>query len=119
MNADTITSFAQFVIPSGRAALVEMIQEFKKAYGENWLKKFKEENGEFSFLVDIVANYDARDAFAELKSYVSDLIDGDKSLETWQKIAARGAANLVLNGNYSNILDTHKALREEIDRPRF
>ena len=118
MDAANLQNFVQFLLPTGRAALVEMVREFKTAYGANWIVNFKAENPDASFLVDIVANHDAPAAFLELRSFVSELID-EAEISAFEKMFARSVATATLNGNYSHILETHKALREEMDKPRF
>lgn len=118
MDANTLQSYINFCLPDGRAALVGILHEYKKAYGSKWLEKFKEENGDFVFIVDIVVNHEGQKGFEALAKAVSTMID-EAQLPLWQEIPVRTLASTTLHANQENILDTLRALRAEIDKPRF
>lgn len=115
---DQLSNYVNFVMPSGRAALVEAMRQYKTAYGAEWLTKFKAANPELTDLVDIIANYDAEPAFHELLEYADAMIEANVEGSFFQ-IAAKTAAKTTIDANRQNILDTHAALRAEIDKPRF
>ncbi len=95
-----------------------MIREYKAVYGAEWIKNFQEENPDFSFIVDLVANYDEPTAFTMLEKHVDNVID-DYDLSFVESFLAKSAASAALSQNRQNVFAAHRLLKAKIDKPRF
>jgi hypothetical protein len=94
------------------------IGEYKRTYGAEWFKQFKEKNPHLVFIVDIVANYNFDDAILKLKSFVFQEID-ESTENYFAKIAKRLVVESLLTNNRKDLSDFHSHLKAEIDKPRF
>lgn len=59
--------FAALVSPSGQQQLVDFVRKAKEERGANWLPEIKREFPLFSWIVDLVCNKTANEAFAALQ----------------------------------------------------
>lgn len=88
---------ATLLSPAGQQQLVDFVRRAKEDRGKHWLPEIKREYPTFSWIVDLVANKTADEAFAELQAefpvFPLHLVEG-------------------------KIHNLHAALSAEIDKPR-
>ncbi len=118
MDLTQIESYKYFFSDDGRAAIVAEIQKFKKTHGKHWLKEFKADFPDLVFIVDLIANHNATDAFLKLKEFIGGEIKA-KGLSIFQELAARGLIFGVLETSKPQIFKFHSELKAEIDRKQF
>jgi hypothetical protein len=102
----------------GREELGAAMAAFRRSYGEEWLEEFKAKNPDYSLIVELAANYDFPQAFAELKKYILARI-ADENGGYLQGRIFQGVAEAFLNGSHDELRILHSFVRAEIDRPRF
>jgi hypothetical protein len=66
-----LTEMLAFVSPNGQQQLIDFVREAKDTRGENWLPQIKEEFPTFSWIVELVADRTADEAFEELQAAFS------------------------------------------------
>jgi hypothetical protein len=54
--------------PAGQQQLIEFVRQAKADRGKNWLPEIQQEFPLFSWIVDLVCNKSAEEAFAELQT---------------------------------------------------
>lgn len=86
-----------FCAPAGRRAMVEFVQQAREERGVNWLPEIKAEYPLASWILDLVCNHTADEAFERLQA----------DFPHYPLSLARGP-----------LTDLHAALRAEIDRKR-
>ena len=57
-----------FISPAGQQQLIEFVREAKEARGENWLPQIQTEFPTFSWIVELIADRTAEEAFADLQA---------------------------------------------------
>jgi hypothetical protein len=62
------TEVLQLISPDGRRQIREFVSKAAEERGANWLPEIKAEYPTFSWIVDLVANHPAEEAFEELKA---------------------------------------------------
>jgi hypothetical protein len=95
MRLDEIQAALQYLTPAGADELCEFLTTARNALGDDWLEAVQEENPHLVFVVDLVLNRTADEAFA----YVCRQF---------------GAARLYKKQLY----DLHRRLNEEFRKPR-
>lgn len=99
MPSETIgwQEWLTFLSPDGQEQIIAFVRQAKNDRGMNWLAEIKAEFPMFSFIVELIADRDAEEAFAELQSQFP-------SYPLW--IAK------------TKLISLHGRLRAEIDKPR-
>jgi hypothetical protein len=62
-----------FLSPAGQQQIVDFVRQAQTERGANWLPEVKAEFPTFSWLADLVCNYEADEAFDEIQSEFSTL----------------------------------------------
>ena len=57
-----------FISPAGQQQLIEFVREAKESRGENWVPQIQAEFPTFSWIVELVADRTAEEAFAALEA---------------------------------------------------
>ncbi|MBX3299758.1 MAG: hypothetical protein KF736_09885 [Acidobacteria bacterium] len=83
--------------PSSKAEIAEIIADARQRAGADWLKAIRHEYPMFSWMIDLVVNYDAEHAYAHLSDQYPDY-------PLWMFKRP--------------LFELHHWLRSEIDRPR-
>lgn len=99
MASDTIgwQEWLAFISPEGQEQIVAFIRQAREDRGANWLAEIQAEFPMLAFIVELIADRDAEQAYAELQSQFP-------SYPLW--IAK------------PKLLTLHGRLRAEIDKPR-
>ncbi len=118
MDFSQIEIYRFFFSEAGRDEIKNEIREYQQLYGKKWLARFKSDFPDLVFIIDLVANHDAPDAFLYLKEYVAKQIDL-KIDSVWKQIAAKTAVFGFLEGNKTSVFALHSELKAEIDRKQF
>lgn len=96
-NAIGWSELLTFFSPAGQQQISDFIAQAKDQRGENWLPEIKAEFPLFSWIVDLVANRTADEAFEELQ----------KTYPTYPLWIAKG-----------QLINLHARLIAEIEKPR-
>ena len=86
-----------FLSPDGQQQILAFVRQSREERGANWIVEIQTDYPMLSYIVELVANYDAEAAFAELQSQYSQ----------WPLWIAK-----------PKLITLHGLLRAEIDRPR-
>ena len=86
-----------FISPAGQQQIVDFIREARGTRGSNWLPEIQAEFPLFSWIVDLVANRTAEEAFEELQ----------KAYPDYPLRLAKG-----------QLMNLHGRLLAEIEKPR-
>jgi hypothetical protein len=86
-----------FLSPDGQQQIVAFVRQAREERGANWIAEIQTDYPMLSYIVALVANYDAETAFDELQSQYSQ----------WPLWIAK-----------TKLITLHGLLRAEIDRPR-
>lgn len=84
--------------PSSRAEIAAIIADARQRAGADWLRAISDEYPMFTWMIDLVANYDADAAYMQIESEYPDY-----PLWMFKR----------------QIVELHQWLRSEIDRPRY
>ena len=64
----TVSDLLTFLSPAGQQQIVDFVRRAQTDRGANWLPEIQAEFPMFSWIVDLVCNHTADEAFAELQS---------------------------------------------------
>ena len=118
MDLSQIEIYKYFFSDAGREEIKAEIQRYRQTHGKKWLEEFKSDFPDLTFIIDLIANYNAANAFYFLKDYIAGELD--KSIESvFARIAAKGAIFGFLEANKPAVYQLHTELRAEIDRKQF
>ena len=92
-----VADFLHLISPDGRAQIAEFIDQAKQQRGARWLEEIKADYPTFCFVIDLIANRTADEAFEELK---------------------RSYPMYPLGTFKTQLMELHGFLRAEIDKPR-
>ena len=96
-NGIGLSELMAFVSPAGQQQLIDFVRDAKATRGENWLPQIKAEFPTFSWIVELIANRTAEEAFSELQT----------AFPNYPLWMAKG-----------QLLDLHGRLLAEINKPR-
>jgi len=86
-----------FLSPAGQKQIIDFVREAKETRGSNWLPQIKAEFPMFSWIIELVANRTADEAYDELQ----------KAFPTYPLWLAKG-----------QLMNLHGLLLAEIEKPR-
>ena len=96
-NGIGLNELMAFVSPAGQQQLIDFVREAKQTRGENWLPQIQAEFPTFSWIVELIANRTADEAFEELQT----------AFPNYPLWMAKG-----------QLMNLHGRLLAEIDKPR-
>ncbi|MDI1241218.1 MAG: hypothetical protein PSX80_04780 [bacterium] len=99
MASETIgwKEWLTFLSPAGQEQIIDFIRQAREERGGNWLPEIKAEFPMFAFIVELIADREADQAFEELQSQFS-------GYPLWMV--------------KDKLISLHGRMRAEIDRPR-
>lgn len=113
-----LEQFQTLLTDDGADYVVAGMQQFREAYGENWLEEFKQANPHLVFIVDIVANYEFDAALHAFRDHVINLINNSEESELI-KVGQKSLAKGLINANAGELQKLHSKLKSEINKKRF
>ena len=93
----TFRNLATFLSPAGQQQLIDFVRQAREQRGSNWLPEIQAEFPMLTWIVDLVCNHTADEAFTELQ----------RQFPKYPLQLARGG-----------IHSLHRNLREEIEKKR-
>jgi hypothetical protein len=114
---DELSKYQILLSPEGRADLVNTMRSFQNSYGADWLNEFKTANPDLVVVVSLIANFNATDAALKFKEYVGGQIDDIENFLV--RMVTRETVFKLLDDNPQALAELHRAIRAEIDKPRF
>lgn len=118
MDFSQIENFRYFFSDAGREEIKAEIRQYQQTHGKLWLKNFKADFPDLTFIIDLIANHNAPNAFYFLKEYIAGELDS--TIESvFGRIAAKGAIFGFLEQNKPSVYQLHNELKAEIDRKQF
>ena len=118
MDLSQIEIYKYFFSAAGREEIKTEIRQYQQTHGKKWLKQFKNDFPDLTFIIDLIANHTAPDAFSHLKEFIAGELDA-KFESVFVRIAAKSAVFGFLETNKPSVYQLHSELRAEIDRKQF
>lgn len=112
--------FQIYLTPDGVKELVTEIHSYQERYGKKWLNEFKLDYPAFVEIIDLIANYNADDAFLKFKEMATAHVTeqtADRSFIVREGL--RQAIRVFIEKHRPQIFTLHSTLRVELDKPRF